>query len=229
MAALLIALMATTFPSAHAGTAASPELIDPVGDTFGPAPYADLTAAWFTTIGGGSPSGFTFSFRTVRDPDSSPAPLRVRASWSLGHDGHEPCWGGITLDDAGAEWTGSIEHHCDGTNSTMIGFVQGGAQSPPVYESSVAVDRDSTKTTVTVLLSAFADTPMAALYHAGQTLSDIALSIGYAGLPSGGRGAGSIDGAPDACTVPLGDRWVCQSGAPLRDDRPQAASFVLGE
>lgn len=54
------------------------------------------------------------------------------------------------------------------------------------------------------------------------------MSIGYDGLPSGGRGVGSIDGAPDACTVPAGDRWVCQSGSPLRDERPQTASFVLG-
>lgn len=228
MAALLIALSVSAIAPAHAGTPASPELIDPAGDTFGPAPYADLTAAWFRTIGGTRPSGFKFSFRTVQDPDSAAAPLRVRASWSLGPAGEEPCRGHIILTSAEDAWTGSIEHHCDGPDSTLIGFLLGGAQPAPVYESPVAVDRDLTTTTVTVRFSAFDDTPMAALYHAGQTLSDIAVSIGYDGLPSGGRGAGSIDGAPDACTVPLSDRWVCQSGSPLRDERPHAASYVLG-
>lgn len=219
--------MSTPAP-AHAGTPASPELSDPAGDTFGPAPYADLTAAWFRTIGGPRPSAFKFSFRTVEDPDTSPAPLRVRASWGLGPDGEEPCRGGITLGSAGGSWTGSIEHHCDSPNSTLIGFALGGAQPPPVYESPVAVHRDGTTTTVTVFLSAFDDTPVAALYYAGQTLHDISLTVGYESLPSGGRGAGSIDGAPDACTVPLGDRWVCQSGAPLREESSQGSSYVLG-
>ncbi|HEX9694761.1 MAG TPA: hypothetical protein VGB64_00440 [Actinomycetota bacterium] len=229
--ALLAVLPLSLLMVSHAGASRSPAISDPAGDTFGPAPYADLLSGGFASLyDGDALIGFEFSFRTVADPATSPAPLAARASWSLGPAGDEPCWGGLWLTGSDADaWTGTIEHHCDGPDSTLVGFVLGGAQPNPVYESPVTVTRDGATTTATVMLSAFEGTPVAALYHAGQTLADTSLSIRYAGTPATGRGAGSIDGAPDVCNAEVGDGWLCQSGTPLRDERPEAAPFVLGD